>query len=403
MNDNNRAAPRGAWNAALKAALALALVIAALAPLAAQDEAEPKWDLSLPSLAEKYKKNFLIGNVMNAGQTGDPEVTAMFKRQYNVVTAENDMKPQYVGPWKDEFNFINSDAIVDWAQKNGLKVHGHTLIWHSQSASWLTKGDDGMELTRAEAKANLQAYIAGVAGHFKGKILSWDVVNEALDGGMDEPNNWRSALREGSPWFIAYANGADASKGQSGGDYIYDAFVAARLADPAATLYYNDYNETAEWKREAMALMAEDLNAYWKRDPRNKQKSRKLIEGLGMQAHYWVDDLNVAEVDATIARFVKAGVKVSITELDIPAGTYSNQKTPPLSDEDAAKQAKLYAQLFEVFMKYKGKIERVTFWGKADSQSWRGNGSPALFDRQFAAKPAFNAVLDYKAYLKNNK
>jgi endo-1,4-beta-xylanase len=223
---------------------------------------------------------------------------------------------------------------------------------------------------------------------------------EALDGGMDDPLDWRTALRENSPWFLAYDNGADAAMGESGGDYIYDAFVTARLADPKATLYYNDYNETSAWKREAMALMAEDLNKKWKKDSRNKQRSRKLVEGLGMQAHYWVEDLNVSEVDATIARFVKAGVKVSITELDIPAGTYSNQRTPPLAEEEKNKQALLYAQLFEIFMKYKGKIERVTFWGKADSQSWRKNGSPTLFDWAFAAKPSFYAVLDYAGYLK---
>jgi GH35 family endo-1,4-beta-xylanase len=380
----------------LRTALALCIALASIQVIAAQGA----WDLSLPSLAEKYKGRFLVGNVMSAGQADDPDITAMFKRQYNAVTAENDMKPQYLAPWKDGYNFINSDLLVAWAEKNGMKIHGHTLIWHSQSAAWLNKDDTGGPLTRAEAKANLEEYINAVAGHFQGKFLSWDVVNEALDGGMDDPADWRTALRENSPWFRAYDNGADAAMGESGGDYIYDAFVTARLADPKAVLYYNDYNETSEWKREAMALMAEDLNKKWKKDSRNKQRSRKLVEGLGMQAHYWVEDLKVADVDATIARFVKAGVKVSITELDIPAGTYSNQRTPPLAEEDANKQALLYAQLFEIFMKYKGKIERVTFWGKADSQSWRSNGSPTLFDRDFAAKPSFHAVLDYKEYLK---
>lgn len=220
-----------------------------------------KWDLSLPSLANTYKDDFMIGNVMNPNQTTDDELTAMFKHQYNLVTAENDMKPQYLSSAKGVYNFANADTLVNWAKAKNIKVHGHTLVWHSQSAPWLTTGEDGKPLTRTAAKANMEEYIHKVAGHFKGKVISWDVVNEAFDGGTGIPTDWKSVLRKNSPWYIAYENGADKKKGESGADYIYDAFVFARLADPGATLYYNDYNETDAWKREAMALMAEDLNA----------------------------------------------------------------------------------------------------------------------------------------------
>ena len=363
-----------------------------------QISAVPKWDLSLPSLAKTYKDYFLIGNVMSANQTSDPELTAMYKHHYNLVTAENDMKPQYLAPAKGRYNFVSADMLVDWAIANNIKVHGHTLVWHSQSPLWLTRSA-GQPLTRAEAGENLREYIANVAGHFRGKVISWDVVNEAFADGVPVFGDWKKALRKDSPWYLAYENGADKSKNESGADYIYDAFVFARLADPGATLYYNDYNETDVWKREAIALMAEDLNGKWKADPRNSEPDRPLVEGLGMQAHYWLDTLNVADVEATIVRFIKAGVRIGLSELDIPAGSYTAQRTPPLTKEEEIKQARLYAELFVIFKKYAKNIERVTFWGKADSQSWRANGSPLLFDEKFAAKQAYYAVIDPEGYL----
>jgi len=169
----------------------------------------------------------------------------------------------------------------------------------------------------------MKDYIGNVAGHFKGKITWWEVLNEAFDGGSGIPTNWKAVLRKDSPWYIAYENGANKAKGESGADYIYDAFALARLADPAAVLYYNDFNETEAWEYTAMALMAEDLNREWKTDARNVQPGRPLVEGIGLQGHYWTGDLSVADVEAAIVRLVKAGVKISITELDIPAGTYS--------------------------------------------------------------------------------
>ncbi|NLO38383.1 MAG: hypothetical protein GX115_02770 [Ruminiclostridium sp.] len=360
----------------------------------------PEWDLSLPSLTEAYENYFDIGNVINTSQTEDAALTAMFSKQYNVVTAENEMKPQSLSPQKGKYNYDSADKIINWAEANKIKVHGHTLVWHSQSAQWLTFDDENQVLTRAEAKANLEDYITNVAGHFKGKVVSWDVVNEAFSDSAS--SNWKEGLRKDSPWYLAYDNGADASKGESGADYLYDAFVLARLADPTATLYYNDYNETDAPKREAIAAMAEELNKMWKNDSRNTQPDRLLVEGLGMQAHYWTENLKPLEVDATIARFAATGAKVIVTELDIPYGSYGNQKTTPLSEAEELQQAQLYAQVFEVYKKYADHIDRVTFWGKADPQSWRSQGSPLLFDKTFAAKQSFYAVLDSEGFLLKN-
>lgn len=358
------------------------------------------WDLTLPSIAEMYKDYFDIGNIMNAEQTKEADTTAMFRHHYTVVTAENDMKPQSISTAKGVYNFSRADAIVEWAQENNIKVHGHTLVWHSQSARWLNYGSDGRLLTRAEARANMEEYIRNVAGHFKGKVISWDVVNEAFSDGTG--TGWKNLLRKDAPWYMAYENGADASKGETGADYIYDAFVFTRLADPEATLYYNDYNETVPSKREAIAAMVEELNKKWKNDKRNTEPGRLLIEGIGMQAHYWTDDLSMTDVEASIKRFITAGVRIAVTELDIPYGSYSNQKRIPLTEAEELNQAMLYAQLFEVYKKYGDNIDRVTFWGKADSQSWRFQGSPLLFDNNFSPKQSYYAVIDSEGFLLKN-
>ncbi|HHT48503.1 MAG TPA: endo-1,4-beta-xylanase [Firmicutes bacterium] len=370
-------------------------------PTPPQEIVFPQWDLSLPSLKDTYKDYFMIGNIISPYQM-DLETTAMYKHHYNLVTAENDMKPQYFSPAKGIYLFENADWIIDWAEANDLKVHGHVLVWHSQSARWLNTGLDGKPLTRAEAKSNMEEYITNVAGHFRGKVISWDVVNEAFTDRAGIPTDWKEALRQDVPWYLAYENGADKSKGESGADYIYDAFVFARLTDPGATLFYNDYNETDSWKREAMAMMAEELNAKWKTDERNTEPDRLLIEALGMQAHYWTASLRVQDVEAAIKRFIEAGVKVGITELDIPYGSWTNQHSDPLTAEEERNQARLYAELFKIYKKYASHIDRVTFWGKADSQSWRAKGSPLLFNRAFGAKQSFYAVIDPEGFLSGN-
>jgi len=372
---------------------------------------ESKWDLTLPSLKDAYSKYFLIGNILGWGGNADAtpwgqendqtdnalkdpsiisDTAAMFKAQYNVVTAENVMKPENISKSKDAYDYTLADKLIAWAKANKIDVVGHTLVWHQQSPAWLNKSDAA---NRASAKANLENYIANVAKHFKGKVISWDVVNEAFSDTTSnfDGSDWTTGLRKDSPWYIAYANGANASKGESGADYIYDAFVAARLADPGATLYYNDYNET--YKYEQIAQMAESLNEKWATDSRNKGKARKLVEGIGMQSHFWVGqdpDVDATEVETTIQRFIQAGLRISVSELDIPFAGNNNYH---LDEAKQAQQAELYGTLFGIYKKYADYIDRVTFWGKNDIQSWRGSGMPVLFDNSYRPKAAFWTVI----------
>lgn len=364
----------------------------------------PEWDLTLDSLYEAYANDFLMGNAISTSQIANAEFANMVKLHYNVITAENAMKPAELSKSAGTYNYTDADTLVNWALGNGIAVHGHTLIWHSQSADWLNKGAGGAPLTRSEAKANLISYINNVAGHYKGKVISWDVVNEAFADGGSFDGDWKKNLRQGgasgSPWYMAYANGADLAAGESGADYIYDAFVQTRLVDPEATLYYNDYNENEPTKREAIAAMVEDLNAKWAADVRNTEPGRLLIEGIGMQSHFNTASLNIETVENAIKRFAATGAILTVSELDIPAG--ASGRTTPLAAEEKVLQAQLYAQLFQLYKQYANDIERVTIWGAADPLSWRSWGHPLLFDKLYAAKESYYAVIDPEGYLAEN-
>ncbi|MCL2637627.1 MAG: endo-1,4-beta-xylanase [Oscillospiraceae bacterium] len=367
-----------------------------------------EWDLTIPSLKEVFADYFPIGNILEPAEAFEGKTAEMFTYHYNFVTAENAMKPSYIArtPHDWDFSFHRLDMYIDWALENDIQVVGHTLVWHSQSAAWLTNDEEGNPLTRAEARVNMERYINTVAGHFAGRIYSWDVVNEALRTSVGSPpitpadeGWWKNMLRTGSEssaneasaWYAAYANGMDEAAGECPSDYIYDAFVFARLADPNAILYYNDFNETGAGKREAMAQMTEEINARWETDPRNTEPGRLLLEGIGMQAHYWTSDLSPVSVELTIMRFAETGAKVSITEIDIPMGRYGAYEDA--TEENLTLQAKLYRDVFDVFMRHSDSIERVTFWGKADPQSWRKEGSPLLFNANFEAKEAYHSIL----------
>jgi len=356
----------------------------------------PEWDLSLPSLAETYSDYFLIGNIMTPNSNWFNAHTDAFLHHFNAVTAENSMKPVYVALESGQYDFNGADTVVKFGEDNNIPVHGHTLIWHQQSADWLTTDPDGNPLTRDEARENMQSYITAYAGRYAGRIASWDVVNEAFDNSVADGTNWKSGMRTASPWYKAYANGTDRDAGEHPSDYIYDAFVFTRLAAPDAVLFYNDFNEEEPGKRNAMAGMAEDFNVKWETDPRNTEPGRKLIEGMGMQSHYWTDNLNPADVRDSIQRFVRAGLRIRITELDIPFGNYGNyrSRTTEPTEAELIVQAKLYESLFKIYIDFAEHIDAVTIWGLTDPMNWRGSGYPVLFDEFQSAKPSFWSIIE---------
>ncbi|HEY4391509.1 MAG TPA: endo-1,4-beta-xylanase [Paenibacillus sp.] len=333
----------------------------------------------LNPIKEAYKNDFLIGNAISAEDL-DGIRFDLLTMHHNVATAGNAMKPDALQPKKGEFTFTAADDMVDKVLAAGMKMHGHVLVWHQQSPPWMNTTTDSqgntISLSRNEALENMQTHIKTVVEHFGDKVISWDVVNEAMNDNPGNPSDWKNALRK-SPWYQAI-----------GDDYIEQAFLAARKAVDDnkldIKLYYNDYNDDNPNKAEAIYQMVKELNNnYAKTHP-----GKLLIDGIGMQGHYSVNT-NPASVEASLVKFISLGVEISITELDIQAG--SNYQLP---DNLATAQGLLYAKLFNIYKAHADHIKRVTFWGLDDGTSWRSSTNPLLFDKNLQAKPAYSGVID---------
>ena len=396
----------------------------------------------VPSLWQTYENYFLIGNISSPGTTIRGEsnaiMTEMYKYHYNAVTGENHFKPNSytTGTYPNlTWSWGDKDSTMAWAKTNGIQVVGHTLAWHAQSANWLPspRTPVSASVTRAEAKERLELFIQTVAGRFDamwddnapgnaGNMISWDVLNEAH---MERTTNWRENLRHAndgdgtSMWHRDYANGANAAAGESGADYVYDAFVFARKYAPHARLYYNDFNDDNQTKTTAIANMTNELNALWATDTVNNSQAkpsyagsftnivsmylndggRLLIEGLGMQAHYSTTT-NVGNVRRSLERYIATGAMVSVTELDVGIATAH------AGNNEEKIQALVYAELFALYKEHSEHMERVTFWGLRDNISWRAQNKPLIFNGtndEFLPKEAFFAILDPEAYLEANK
>jgi endo-1,4-beta-xylanase len=340
------------------------------------------------TLKDAYRNAFFIGAAIDTDQfTGkDARGDAIITQQFNSITPENVLKWEVVHPLPDTYDFTLSDRYVEFGLKNHMFIVGHTLCWHSQTPDWVFKDAKGNPITREALLQRLHDHIQTVVGRYKGKINSWDVVNEALEED--------GTLRQ-SPWMKII-----------GEDYIVKAFQFAHDADPSAQLIYNDYNlETPAKRKGAIALV------------KKLQEAGVPIAVVGIQGHLHLDGPSAAEEEATITDLAATGVKVAITELDIDVlptawghtadvalSVQENAKLNPYSNglPNAVQQAltKRYADLFAVFLKHRDVISRVTLWGVTDAQSWlndwpiKGRTSyPLLFDREGKPKPAFEAVL----------
>lgn len=342
-----------------------------------------------PALKEVFKSDFLIGAALNPRQfSGDSnDEVLIVQKHFNTITAENAMKWMHLQPRHGEFAFTQADRFVEFGQKHGMTIIGHTLVWHSQTPRWVFQDQNGEPLTRDALLERMREHIHTVVGRYKGKVHGWDVVNEAL--------NDDGTLRQ-SPWLKII-----------GEDYLEKAFQFAQEADPEAELYYNDYSLEGERKRAGALNLVKKLQAA----------GVKLI-GVGLQGHYHLERPAARQIDETIAAFAGLGLKVMITELDVNvlptpgsggadvstqfnADPKLNPYPEGLPEEMQQRLARRYAELFNIFLKHRESVTRITFWGVSDRSSWlnhypvRGRTNyPLLFDRNGQPKAAFHAVVD---------
>ena len=369
------------------AVLALAAVATACTrPTPAPARAESHGDVTLK---DAFAGSFMVGAALNQAHftEQDQRGAAIVKAQFNTITSENVLKWEQVHPRLGQYDFALPDKYVEFGERNGMFVVGHTLVWHQQTPRWVFEDPTGAPVSRDTLLARLRDHIHTVVGRYRGRVKGWDVVNEAIDED--------GTLRK-TPWLIII-----------GEDYLVKAFELAHEADPDAELYYNDYSVENAPKRNGVIALIRKLQAAGVR-----------VAAVGLQGHNKMTWPTVAQQDSTIAAFAALGVKVNITELDIdvlPAATQNqaaevtlraapeaglNPYVAGLPDSVQQALARRYADLFRVYLKHKDAIDRVTFWGVTDGDSWlngwpvRGRTSyPLLFDRAGRPKPAFDAVI----------
>jgi endo-1,4-beta-xylanase len=281
-----------------------------------------------------------FGTAIAASRLGDSTYSTIAAREFNMVTAENEMKPDATEPQQNQFNFSAGDQIYNWATSRGMKVRGHTLAWHSQQPGWM------QSLSGSALRSAMINHINGVMGHYKGKLAAWDVVNEAFN---EDGSRRQSNLQA------------------TGNDWIEVAFRTARSADPGVKLCYNDYN-IENWsygKTQGVYRMIQDF------------KSRGVpIDCVGLQTHFTGGSSLPSNFQTTLSSFAALGVDVALTEVDV-----TNASTTQ------------YAGLTQACVNVPRCIG-ITVWGVRDSDSWRSSESPLLFDGGGNKKAAYTSVLN---------
>ena len=364
------------------------------------------------ALKDAFKEHFLVGTAINRSHATGANVgrrtlaqveqeIALIKAQFNQITSENDMKWERIHPREGPagYDFGPADAFVQFGEKHGLTLVGHTLVWHNQTPDWVFAGTNppppsarppsekqpgqmraayaGPRASRAELLERMREHIHAVVGRYKGKVKVWDVVNEAIDNESPE-----KALRN-SLWLQII-----------GPDYIAKAFHYAHEADPNAILRYNDYQLEDPVKVRKLVTLVKSL-----------QEQKVPIHAIGTQAHLNVTTGTFERIDRSLTELAKLGLPIHVTELDINSAQGGQRRT----DADVATNAastqgglvaeadqrltRAYEAVFRAIMKHRDVVKMVTFWGVNDAVSWRRAGNPLLFDSENQPKPAFAAVM----------
>lgn len=343
-----------------------------------------------PSLKNALDGKFYIGTALNLNQIEGRDTASLkiVKDQFAAIVAENCMKSMYMQPKEGEFFFDDADKFVELGEQNQLFVTGHCLIWHSQAPSWFFTDGKGKDVSPEVLKERMKNHITTIVNRYKGRIKGWDVVNEAiLDNGEFRKSKFYEILGE---------------------EFIPLAFQYAHEADPDAELYYNDYNEWLNEKRDAIVDLVKTL----------KEKGIR-IDGVGMQGHVGLDSPTLADYKAAIDAYTALGVKVMITEFELSAlpsprfnvganisdtEAYRKEMNPyveALPDSVSDVWSKRMLEYFTLFLDNSDKVSRVTMWGVTDGDSWKNNfpmrgrtDYPLLFDRNYKAKPVVQSIID---------
>lgn len=329
----------------------------------------------LPSLKTLYAPYFDFGCAVGGRTAKSPDAMAFYSTQFSIMTHENELKPDFVLDLPASKKLADEDRaavsirldaampLLDYASKNGIKVHGHVLVWHSQTPeAFFREGYDaaGAFVSRETMIARLDNYIRQVfettQSLYPGLIVSWDVVNEAIDDatGKLRQSNWTKVI---------------------GDDFVLEAFrIARKYAPDGVKLYYNDYSTPYEPKLTGILDLLKQL------------KAAGSIDGHGFQCHYQMNSPGIRQLQNAMDKVTALGLSLRMSEMDILIDAY----TPA----NLEAQAKRYGAILALFRQYKDDIDAVQTWGVTDNLSWKADRFPLLFDGKGQPKPAFYAVAD---------
>ena len=265
-----------------------------LAPMAAQ--AQPL----RPSLADETSslralaasRGLVFGAATGNYQLRERDFASAFLRDCAILVPEYELKRDLTEPERGRYDFSAADALLAFAQANGMLFRGHPLVWYDSNPPWLEAAVAG-----AADETIFTDFIRAAARHYAGRAHSWDVVNEAIEPKDGRPDGLRNSF-----WLRKF-----------GPRYIDDAFRAARDADPGVLLVYNDYG----------------LEEYGAEHDARRRATLKLLEGLiargvpvgalGLQGHIMAFGQTVSQ--KKLAAFLSAvsamGLRILITEHDV--------------------------------------------------------------------------------------
>jgi endo-1,4-beta-xylanase len=316
--------------------------------------------LATPATADPLRvhaqaRGKIIGNAVDTNEITDTAYRPIIASEFNQLTPGNAMKWDATEPSQGQFNFTRADEIVALAQQNNQSVRGHTLVWHSQTPSWV------QNLSATDLRAAMQTHITTVVDRYEGDLYAWDVVNEPLN----EDGTLRNSF-----WFA-----------RLGESYIADAFRMARAADPDVKLYINDYNtDGLGAKSDGMYRLVQSLLAQG-----------VPIDGVGFQSHLAIQYGFPNQMQQNLQRFADLGLDVAITELDV-------RMQLPSDATKLATQATYFRNVINACLPVV-RCVGVTVWGYTDKYSWipgtfPGEGAAHLADANFQQKPSYTAVHD---------
>jgi endo-1,4-beta-xylanase len=364
--------------AAAASVLAIATGAHALGSAQAPAQFRPPAD-SLGALARPI--NLRIGNAINMDKlNADAAYTSIVANQFSTVTPENVMKWEVIEPAQGQFNFTPADNLIKFAQQHGQLVRGHTLVWHNQLPSWLTTGVSNGTISDAALRDILKQHIFAEAGHFRGKIWQWDVVNEVFSNTFDRDPPLANGMNSGDFWVK-----------HLGPDIVGQAFRWAHQADPYALLFYNDFNISGQ---DGTNLKADNVFAWVK----SMRAQGVPINGIGEQGHLDTQfGFSGARFQADLARYASLGLKVAVTEADVR--TFVETTDALQTPTDNLSQ---FAQPFEFDQMLKACLAvrnciSFTIWDVDDADSWvpgafPGEGYATLYDTNLQPKTAYTVL-----------